>query len=151
MEAGSGGIRSVGEPAVDEGVLLVGSRRAVPHVHQYGRHVSESALHYCVRTRLVLHWDSAHHLLELRPPDDTYFADVNVAFSQTLVKMGFEGDSLINQFHFTLPAAVKQSSKALLGPKLQQDSAGKGWSLLGLTYRPQWPLQVVFTPPILEK
>ena len=60
MEAGGGGIRSVGEPAVDEGVLLVGSRRAVPHVHQYGRHVSESALHYCVRTRLVLHWDSAH-------------------------------------------------------------------------------------------
>lgn len=77
------------------------------------------------------------------------FIDVNVAFRQALVKMGFESETLLHQFRFTLPAVNKQSKKVLPVPKV--DKGEKAWNLLGLSYKPQWPLHVFFTPVILEK
>ncbi len=64
--------------------------------------------------------------------------------------MGFDNDTILQQFHFTLPI-IKPHPKRILPPVPQSTDNNAAWNVLGLSYTPNWPLHVFFTPTVLEK
>ncbi|XP_059201908.1 gamma-tubulin complex component 4 [Centropristis striata] len=102
--------------------------------------------------------DLAQHMLKT-PPTAVTEHDVNVAFQQAAHKVLLDDDNLLPLLHLTVDYQGKDNKEAT-GPRdgatPPQDTSPRevpptGWAALGLTYKVQWPLHILFTPAILEK
>uniref|UniRef100_A0A1A7YDD3 Gamma-tubulin complex component n=2 Tax=Iconisemion striatum TaxID=60296 RepID=A0A1A7YDD3_9TELE len=102
--------------------------------------------------------DLAQHMLKT-PPTAVTEHDVNVAFQQAAHKVLLDDDNLLPLLHLTVDYQGKES-KEVSGPRdgatPPQDTSPRevpptGWAALGLTYKVQWPLHILFTPAVLEK
>ncbi|XP_031704375.1 gamma-tubulin complex component 4 [Anarrhichthys ocellatus] len=102
--------------------------------------------------------DLAQHMLKT-PPTAVTEHDVNVAFQQAAHKVLLDDDNLLPLLHLTVDYQGKDSKEATGlrdGATPPQDTSPReapptGWAALGLTYKVQWPLHILFTPAILEK
>ncbi|XP_057692949.1 gamma-tubulin complex component 4 isoform X2 [Corythoichthys intestinalis] len=102
--------------------------------------------------------DLAQHMLKT-PPTAVTEHDVNVAFQQAAHKVLLDDDNLLPLLHLTVDYQGKDS-KEMVGPRdgtsPPQDISPRevpptGWAALGLIYKVQWPLHILFTPAVLEK
>uniref|UniRef100_A0A8C8DFY1 Gamma-tubulin complex component n=1 Tax=Oryzias sinensis TaxID=183150 RepID=A0A8C8DFY1_9TELE len=102
--------------------------------------------------------DLAQHMLKT-PPTAVTEHDVNVAFQQAAHKVLLDDDNLLPLLHLTVDCQGKDG-KETAGPRdgatPPQDTSPReapptGWAALGLTYKVQWPLHILFTPAVLEK
>ncbi|XP_047220140.1 gamma-tubulin complex component 4 [Girardinichthys multiradiatus] len=102
--------------------------------------------------------DLAQHMLKA-PPTAVTEHDVNVAFQQAAHKVLLDDDNLLPLLHLTVDYQGKDSKDAS-GPRdgatPPQDTSPReapptGWAALGLAYKVQWPLHILFTPAVLEK
>uniref|UniRef100_A0A671WJR8 Gamma-tubulin complex component n=1 Tax=Sparus aurata TaxID=8175 RepID=A0A671WJR8_SPAAU len=102
--------------------------------------------------------DLAQHMLKT-PPTAVTEHDVNVAFQQAAHKVLLDDDNLLPLLHLTVDYQGKDSKEST-GPRdgatPPQDTSPRevpptGWAALGLTYKVQWPLHILFTPAVLEK
>ncbi|XP_017293969.1 gamma-tubulin complex component 4 [Kryptolebias marmoratus] len=102
--------------------------------------------------------DLAQHMLKT-PPTAVTEHDVNVAFQQAAHKVLLDDDNLLPLLHLTVDYQGKDS-KEVSGPRdgatPPQDTSPRelpptGWAALGLIYKVQWPLHILFTPAVLEK
>ncbi|XP_061594576.1 gamma-tubulin complex component 4 [Cololabis saira] len=102
--------------------------------------------------------DLAQHMLKA-PPTAVTEHDVNVAFQQAAHKVLLDDDNLLPLLHLTVDYQGKDGKEAS-GPRdgatpPQETSPREvpptGWAALGLTYKVQWPLHILFTPAVLEK
>ncbi|XP_062266212.1 gamma-tubulin complex component 4 [Platichthys flesus] len=102
--------------------------------------------------------DLAQHMLKT-PPTAVTEHDVNVAFRQAAHKVLLDDDNLLPLLHLTVDYQGKDSKDGS-GPRdgatPPQDTSPReapptGWVALGLIYKVQWPLHILFTPAVLEK
>ncbi|KAK2920414.1 gamma-tubulin complex component 4 isoform X2 [Channa argus] len=102
--------------------------------------------------------DLAQQMLKT-PPTAVTEHDVNVAFQQAAHKVLLDDDNLLPLLHLTVDYQGKES-KDVTGPRdgatPPQDTSPRevpptGWAALGLAYKVQWPLHILFTPAVLEK
>ncbi|XP_061621034.1 gamma-tubulin complex component 4 isoform X3 [Phyllopteryx taeniolatus] len=102
--------------------------------------------------------DLAQHMLKT-PPTAVTEHDVNVAFQQAAHKVLLDDDNLLPLLHLTVDYQGKDN-KEMVGPRdgttPPQDISPRevpptGWAALGLIYKVQWPLHILFTPAVLEK
>ncbi|XP_063170601.1 gamma-tubulin complex component 4 isoform X3 [Candoia aspera] len=100
--------------------------------------------------------DTAQHMLKT-PPSAVTEHDVNVAFQQSAHKVLLDDDNLLPFLHLTIhyygkehrdPSQTRETPSRELSP---HESPTSGWAALGLSYKVQWPLHILFTPAILEK
>ncbi|XP_054858125.1 gamma-tubulin complex component 4 isoform X3 [Eublepharis macularius] len=99
--------------------------------------------------------DTAQHLLKT-PPTAVTEHDVNVAFQQSAHKVLLDDDNLLPLLHLTIhyhgkehrDAQARETPSRELSP---HESPTSGWAALGLHYKVQWPLHILFTPAVLEK
>ncbi|XP_032368052.1 gamma-tubulin complex component 4 [Etheostoma spectabile] len=101
--------------------------------------------------------DLAQQMLKT-PPTAVTEHDVNVAFQQAAHKVLLDDDNLLPLLHLTVDyqGKDKDATGARDGATPPQDTSPRevpptGWAALGLTYKVQWPLHILFTPAILEK
>ncbi|XP_072348857.1 gamma-tubulin complex component 4 isoform X8 [Scyliorhinus torazame] len=100
--------------------------------------------------------DSAQHLLKT-PPTAVTEHDVNVAFQKSAHKVLLDDDNLLPLLHLTVeyhgkdPKDAAQSRDNSLREPSPRETPTSGWSALGLSYKVQWPLHILFTPAVLEK
>uniref|UniRef100_A0A8C5EEI5 Gamma-tubulin complex component n=1 Tax=Gouania willdenowi TaxID=441366 RepID=A0A8C5EEI5_GOUWI len=102
--------------------------------------------------------DLAQHMLKT-PPTAVTEHDVNVAFQQAANKVLLDDDNLLPLLHLTVDYQGKDSKETSGqrdGATPPQDTSPReapptGWAALGLSYKVQWPLHILFTPAILEK
>uniref|UniRef100_A0A7N6C177 Gamma-tubulin complex component n=1 Tax=Anabas testudineus TaxID=64144 RepID=A0A7N6C177_ANATE len=102
--------------------------------------------------------DLAQQMLKT-PPTAVTEHDVNVAFQQAAHKVLLDDDNLLPLLHLTVDYQGKDSkdvSGSRDGATPPQDTSPRespptGWAALGLTYKVQWPLHILFTPAVLEK
>lgn len=105
--------------------------------------------------------DLAQHMLKT-PPTAVTEHDVNVAFQQAAHKVLLDDDNLLPLLHLTVDYQSKDKDQAPgsregpAAPAPIQDTSPReppqtGWAALGLTYKVQWPLHILFTPAVLEK
>uniref|UniRef100_A0A452ERL5 Gamma-tubulin complex component n=1 Tax=Capra hircus TaxID=9925 RepID=A0A452ERL5_CAPHI len=84
-------------------------------------------------------------------------ADVNVAFQQSAHKVLLDDDNLLPLLHLTIEYHGKEhkdATQAREGPSREtspREAPASGWAALGLSYKVQWPLHILFTPAVLEK
>uniref|UniRef100_A0A8C6TVK9 Gamma-tubulin complex component n=1 Tax=Neogobius melanostomus TaxID=47308 RepID=A0A8C6TVK9_9GOBI len=98
--------------------------------------------------------DLAQHMLKT-PPTAVTEHDVNVAFQQAAHKVLLDDDNLLPLLHLTVDYQSKDKDPGREGAAAQDTSPREppqsGWAALGLSYRVQWPLHILFTPAVLEK
>uniref|UniRef100_A0A9J8CK95 Gamma-tubulin complex component n=1 Tax=Cyprinus carpio carpio TaxID=630221 RepID=A0A9J8CK95_CYPCA len=102
--------------------------------------------------------DLAQHMLKT-PPSAVTEHDVNVAFQQAAHKVLLDDDNLLPLLHLTIDYQGKDSKEASgnrEGTTPPQETSPReapptGWAALGLAYKVQWPLHILFTPAVLEK
>ncbi|XP_028823874.1 LOW QUALITY PROTEIN: gamma-tubulin complex component 4 [Denticeps clupeoides] len=102
--------------------------------------------------------DHAQHMLKT-PPTAVTEHDVNVAFQQAAHKVLLDDDNLLPLLHLTVDYQGKDGKDATGtrdGATPPQESSPReapptGWAALGLAYKVQWPLHILFTPAVLEK
>uniref|UniRef100_A0A3B4CXV7 Gamma-tubulin complex component n=1 Tax=Pygocentrus nattereri TaxID=42514 RepID=A0A3B4CXV7_PYGNA len=102
--------------------------------------------------------DLAQHMLKT-PPSAVTEHDVNVAFQQAAHKVLLDDDNLLPLLHLTIDYQGKDTKEASgnrEGTTPPQESSPReapstGWAALGLAYKVQWPLHILFTPAVLEK
>uniref|UniRef100_A0A8C7TRA8 Gamma-tubulin complex component n=1 Tax=Oncorhynchus mykiss TaxID=8022 RepID=A0A8C7TRA8_ONCMY len=102
--------------------------------------------------------DHAQHMLKT-PPTAVTEHDVNVAFQQAAHKVLLDDDNLLPLLHLTIDYQGKESKDVTgtrEGATPPQESSPRevpptGWAALGLAYKVQWPLHILFTPAVLEK
>ncbi|XP_055219521.1 gamma-tubulin complex component 4 isoform X3 [Gorilla gorilla gorilla] len=101
--------------------------------------------------------DTAQHMLKT-PPTAVTEHDVNVAFQQSAHKVLLDDDNLLPLLHLTIEYHGKEhkadATQAREGPSREtspRESPASGWAALGLSYKVQWPLHILFTPAVLEK
>uniref|UniRef100_A0A672SPJ7 Gamma-tubulin complex component n=1 Tax=Sinocyclocheilus grahami TaxID=75366 RepID=A0A672SPJ7_SINGR len=102
--------------------------------------------------------DLAQHMLKT-PPSAVTEHDVNVAFQQAAHKVLLDDDNLLPLLHLTIDYQGKESKEASgnrEGTTPPQETSPReapptGWAALGLAYKVQWPLHILFTPAVLEK
>ncbi|CAL8351442.1 unnamed protein product [Merluccius merluccius] len=102
--------------------------------------------------------DHAQHMLKT-PPTAVTEHDVNVAFQQAAHKVLLDDDNLLPLLHLTIDyqgKEGKESTGTREGATPPQDTSPRevpptGWAALGLAYKVQWPLHILFTPAVLEK
>ncbi|KAK7879108.1 hypothetical protein WMY93_034110 [Mugilogobius chulae] len=99
--------------------------------------------------------DLAQHMLKT-PPTAVTEHDVNVAFQQAAHKVLLDDDNLLPLLHLTVDYQSKDKDPGGRDQVPAQDSSPRdppqtGWAALGLSYRVQWPLHILFTPAVLEK
>ncbi|XP_048722559.1 gamma-tubulin complex component 4 isoform X2 [Caretta caretta] len=100
--------------------------------------------------------DTAQHMLKT-PPTAVTEHDVNVAFQQSAHKVLLDDDNLLPLVHLTIEYHGKEhkdASQAREGPSRElspREAPTSGWAALGLSYKVQWPLHILFTPAVLEK
>ncbi|XP_015265883.1 PREDICTED: gamma-tubulin complex component 4 [Gekko japonicus] len=100
--------------------------------------------------------DTAQQMLKT-PPSAVTEHDVNVAFQQSAHKVLLDDDNLLPLLHLTIHyhgkehrdvAQARDTPSRELSP---HESPTSGWAALGLHYKVQWPLHILFTPAVLEK
>uniref|UniRef100_A0A8D0KKU6 Gamma-tubulin complex component n=1 Tax=Salvator merianae TaxID=96440 RepID=A0A8D0KKU6_SALMN len=100
--------------------------------------------------------DTAQHMLKA-PPTAVTEHDVNVAFQQSAHKVLLDDDSLLPLLHLTIychgkdPRDATQARETPSRELSPHESPMSGWAALGLSYKIQWPLHILFTPAVLEK
>ncbi|XP_032273161.1 gamma-tubulin complex component 4 isoform X3 [Halichoerus grypus] len=100
--------------------------------------------------------DTAQHMLKT-PPTAVTEHDVNVAFQQSAHKVLLDDDNLLPLLHLTIEYHGKEHKDAAQGregPSREtspREAPASGWAALGLSYKVQWPLHILFTPAVLEK
>lgn len=102
--------------------------------------------------------DLAQQMLKT-PPSAVTEHDVNVAFQLAAHKVLLDDDNLLPLLHLTIDYQGKESKEAAGSRDSTtppQDSSPReppstGWAALGLAYKVQWPLHILFTPAVLEK
>uniref|UniRef100_A0A452S6Z2 Gamma-tubulin complex component n=1 Tax=Ursus americanus TaxID=9643 RepID=A0A452S6Z2_URSAM len=100
--------------------------------------------------------DTAQHMLKT-PPTAVTEHDVNVAFQQSAHKVLLDDDNLLPLLHLTIEYHGKEhkdAAQAREGPSREtspREAPASGWAALGLSYKVQWPLHILFTPAVLEK
>nr|KAF6503279.1 tubulin gamma complex associated protein 4 [Molossus molossus] len=100
--------------------------------------------------------DTAQHMLKT-PPTAVTEHDVNVAFQQSAHKVLLDDDNLLPLLHLTIEYHGKEhkdATQAREGPPREtspREAPASGWAALGLSYKVQWPLHILFTPAVLEK
>ncbi|NXX14597.1 GCP4 protein, partial [Podargus strigoides] len=100
--------------------------------------------------------DTAQHMLKT-PPTAVTEHDVNVAFQQSAHKVLLDDDNLLPLLHLTIEYHGKEhkdTSQTREGPSRElspREAPTSGWAALGLSYKVQWPLHILFTPAVLEK
>nr|XP_009941106.1 PREDICTED: gamma-tubulin complex component 4 [Opisthocomus hoazin] len=100
--------------------------------------------------------DTAQHMLKT-PPTAVTEHDVNVAFQQSAHKVLLDDDNLLPLLHLTIEYHGKEhkdTSQTREGPSRElspREAPASGWATLGLSYKVQWPLHILFTPAVLEK
>lgn len=102
--------------------------------------------------------DHAQHMLKT-PPTAVTEHDVNVAFQQAAHKVLLDDDNLLPLLHLTVDYQGKDGKEGTTtrdGATPPQDTSPRevpptGWAALGLAYKVQWPLHILFTPAVLEK
>ncbi|EQB77534.1 gamma-tubulin complex component 4 [Camelus ferus] len=114
--------------------------------------------------------DTAQHMLKT-PPTAVTEHDVNVAFQQSAHKVLLDDDNLLPLLHLTIEYHGKEHKALVLdeqshllsltdatqareGPSREtspREAPASGWAALGLSYKVQWPLHILFTPAVLEK
>ncbi|XP_010145126.1 PREDICTED: gamma-tubulin complex component 4, partial [Eurypyga helias] len=100
--------------------------------------------------------DTAQHMLKT-PPTAVTEHDVNVAFQQSAHKVLLDDDNLLPLLHLTIEYHGKEhkdTSQTREGPSRElspREAPASGWAALGLSYKVQWPLHILFTPAVLEK
>ncbi|XP_071450213.1 gamma-tubulin complex component 4 isoform X2 [Hetaerina americana] len=78
-----------------------------------------------------------------RPLNSSTCREINTCFSVAACKILMEDDPSIEKFQFTF---VENSSCAQDGKPPLDD----GWNRLSLTYHPTWPINILFTPVVLQ-
>eukprot|EP00061_Rhincodon_typus_P016419 g44625.t1 len=82
--------------------------------------------------------------------------DVNVAFQKSAHKVLLDDDNLLPLLHLTVeyhgkdPKDAAQNRDSSLREPSPREAPTSGWSALGLSYKVQWPLHILFTPAVLE-
>ncbi|KAG8440579.1 hypothetical protein GDO86_006360 [Hymenochirus boettgeri] len=100
--------------------------------------------------------DIAQNMLKT-PPTAVTEHDINVAFQLSAHKVLLDDDNLLPLLHLTIDYYGKEhkdSSQPREGPSRDtspRDPPTSGWAALGLSYKVQWPLHILFTPAVLEK
>ncbi|RXM94212.1 Gamma-tubulin complex component 4 [Acipenser ruthenus] len=102
--------------------------------------------------------DQAQHMLKT-PPTAVTEHDVNVAFQQSAHKVLLDDDNLLPLLHLTIdyqgkePKEAAGSREGVTPPRdpSPREAPPSGWAALGLAYKVQWPLHILFTPAVLEK
>ncbi|KAM3925552.1 gamma-tubulin complex component 4 [Leptodactylus fuscus] len=100
--------------------------------------------------------DIAQHMLKT-PPTAVTEHDVNVAFQLSAHKVLLDDDNLLPLLHLTIDYHGKEQkdlSQPREGPSRDtspREAPTSGWAALGLSYKVQWPLHILFTPAVLEK
>uniref|UniRef100_A0A3Q1J2N3 Gamma-tubulin complex component n=1 Tax=Anabas testudineus TaxID=64144 RepID=A0A3Q1J2N3_ANATE len=94
--------------------------------------------------------DLAQQMLKT-PPTAVTEHDVNVAFQQAAHKVLLDDDNLLPLLHLTVDYQGKDSKATPPQDTSPRESPPTGWAALGLTYKVQWPLHILFTPAVLEK
>ncbi|XP_072480966.1 gamma-tubulin complex component 4-like isoform X4 [Notamacropus eugenii] len=100
--------------------------------------------------------DTAQHMLKT-PPTAVTEHDVNVAFQQSAHKVLLDDDNLLPLLHLTIEyhgkehKDVTQAREAPSRDTSPREAPASGWAALGLSYKVQWPLHILFTPAVLEK
>ncbi|XP_055010891.1 gamma-tubulin complex component 4 [Boleophthalmus pectinirostris] len=94
--------------------------------------------------------DLAQQMLKTPPTLKTH-SDVNVAFQQAAHKVLLDDDNLLPLLHLTVDYQSKDKDPAPGPDSSPRDPPASGWAALGLSYRVQWPLHILFTPAVLEK
>uniref|UniRef100_A0A8C5Q1H9 Gamma-tubulin complex component n=1 Tax=Leptobrachium leishanense TaxID=445787 RepID=A0A8C5Q1H9_9ANUR len=103
--------------------------------------------------------DVAQHMLKT-PPTAVTEHDVNVAFQLSAHKVLLDDDNLLPLLHLTIDYHGKEhkglpdASQPREGPPRDtspREAPTSGWAALGLSYKVQWPLHILFTPAVLEK
>uniref|UniRef100_A0A8C2LFF0 Gamma-tubulin complex component n=1 Tax=Cricetulus griseus TaxID=10029 RepID=A0A8C2LFF0_CRIGR len=90
--------------------------------------------------------DTAQHMLKT-PPTAVTEHDVNVAFQQSAHKVLLDDDNLLPLLHLT----IEEGPSREMSPPPPREAPASGWAALGLSYKVQWPLHILFTPAVLEK
>ncbi|XP_063305026.1 gamma-tubulin complex component 4 isoform X1 [Pelobates fuscus] len=103
--------------------------------------------------------DTAQHMLKT-PPTAVTEHDVNVAFQLSAHKVLLDDDTLLPLLHLTIDYHGKEH-KGISDPSQPREvpprdtspreAPTSGWAALGLSYKVQWPLHILFTPAVLEK
>uniref|UniRef100_A0A3Q0S2N5 Gamma-tubulin complex component n=1 Tax=Amphilophus citrinellus TaxID=61819 RepID=A0A3Q0S2N5_AMPCI len=94
--------------------------------------------------------DLAQHMLKT-PPTAVTEHDVNVAFQQAAHKVLLDDDNLLPLLHLTVDYQGKDSKATPPQDTSPREVPPTGWAALGLAYKVQWPLHILFTPAVLEK
>ncbi|MGH0176279.1 UNVERIFIED_CONTAM: hypothetical protein FKN15_010576 [Acipenser sinensis] len=102
--------------------------------------------------------DQAQHMLKT-PPTAVTEHDVNVAFQQSAHKVLLDDDNLLPLLHLTIdyqgkePKEAAGSREGVTPPRdpSPREAPPSGWAALGMAYKVQWPLHILFTPAVLEK
>lgn len=102
--------------------------------------------------------DHAQHMLKT-PPTAVTEHDVNVSFQQAAHKVLLDDDNLLPLLHLTVDYQGKDGKEGTTtrdGATPPQETSPRevpptGWAALGLAYKVQWPLHILFTPAVLEK
>ncbi|KAG9489239.1 hypothetical protein GDO78_005304 [Eleutherodactylus coqui] len=100
--------------------------------------------------------DIAQHMLKT-PPTAVTEHDVNVAFQLSAHKVLLDDDNLLPLLNLTIDYHGKDQkdlSQPREGPSRDtspREAPTSGWAALGLSYKVQWPLHILFTPAVLEK
>ncbi|XP_072480972.1 gamma-tubulin complex component 4-like isoform X5 [Notamacropus eugenii] len=100
--------------------------------------------------------DTAQHMLKT-PPTAVTEHDVNVAFQQSAHKVLLDDDNLLPLLHLTIEyhgkehKDVTQAREAPSRDTSPREAPASGWAALGLSYKVQWPLHILFTAAVLEK
>jgi gamma-tubulin complex component 4 len=92
------------------------------------------------RGELFLMFVELADVLLNEPVNDNTERDVNLLFKQALHKVtSGDDDDVFQHFHLTIDK------------RLETDTSIRGWDRLSLHYQVDWPLHILFTPPVLEK
>ncbi|KAJ6662775.1 hypothetical protein lerEdw1_010979 [Lerista edwardsae] len=100
--------------------------------------------------------DVAQQMLKT-PPTAVTEHDVNVAFQQSAHKVLLDDDNLLPLLHLSIHYHGKEHRDVAQGREAPSrelsphESPTSGWAALGLSYKVQWPLHILFTPAVLEK
>ncbi|XP_064422165.1 gamma-tubulin complex component 4 isoform X2 [Latimeria chalumnae] len=100
--------------------------------------------------------DSAQQMLKMLPTAVTEH-DVNVAFQRSAHKVLLDDDNLLPLLHLTVdyhskdPKDPSQGRDVTPRESSPREAPTSGWAALGLSYKVQWPLHILFTPAVLEK
>jgi gamma-tubulin complex component 4 len=81
-----------------------------------------------------------------QPPTNATQHDVNVAFKQSLSKLSIEYDNLLSQLHLTVPTPPKKPLQSQRPSHVIETS----WDVLGIEFKPKWPLHILFTQSVLD-